>query len=571
MKMEILLEPTSNKLMVAGNPVKEILLKLNLPDHRTLKDGGEDDRDQNSTWELFSYREDNNEVAFAVAVVDKIYAHELLTFNNTVTSTVAINAVTIAMAITDSIHQAKGNIHGLEIIRDQSGNTLRVSQSRIQNEKLEYQMVCTRPDITSTGVDMLDGFNRGVQTNVQVFVDFDYAMRISITDMSRLITWLRIGRAGSLKANLKHMEALSTTEAGYVMFNKAWKKEIWLNGLLTESIYELRLVAGIATGTLVKGCSRFEVPAQRACRDYSLSIENFVQDNMSRDVITVGSTMRIPLLYRGEYSQWRERFMNYLEKQTDGEAMINSIQNGLSNDIYSLIDSNETAKDLWDALERQMRGSEYGEQDMKAAILYEYETFKATEGEQFLDTYLRYLQVINDLKKCGYKKDNCELNYKFLNNLQPEWKQYGTLMRQTKNLMDINIDALYNILKQNQGDVNDALGYKKKVVVVTSDPLALVAKKMKVTKPLLAKAFNRKKYYAKPTNNNLRTSSASSSANKKLDSDSDQEINANMVFMAKMEKVLSDSDESSSSAKETIVEVAYYTSESGSESEYENS
>ncbi|GKC38116.1 hypothetical protein Tco_1050500 [Tanacetum coccineum] len=217
---------------------------------------------------------------------------------------------------------------------------------------------------------------------------------------------------------------------------------------------------------------------------------------MSRDVITVGSTMRIPLLYRGEYSQWRERFMNYLEEQTDGEAMINSIQNGdhplpviaqvslagtapnapptlkdpqfwtaeekknrkidrlarslliqgLPNDIYSLIDSNDTAKDLWDALERQMRGSEYGEQDRKAAILYEYETFKATEGEQLLDTYLRYLQVINDLKKCGYKKDNCELNYKFLNNLQPEWKQYGTLMRQTKNLMDINIDAVGNSL-----------------------------------------------------------------------------------------------------------------------------
>nr|GFB35465.1 hypothetical protein [Tanacetum cinerariifolium] len=235
---------------------------------------------------------------------------------------------------------------------------------------------------------------------------------------------------------------------------------------------------------------------------------------MSRDVITVGSTMQIPLLYRGEYSQWRERFMKYLEEKIDGEAMTNSIQNGdkpfpviaqvsvaktaqnvpptlkdpkfwtakekktrridhlsrslliqgLSNDIYSLIDSNETAKDLWDALERQMRGSEYGEQDRKAAILYEYETFKATEGEQLLDTYLRYLQVISDLKKCGYKKDNYELNYKFLNNLQLEWKQYGTLMRQTKNLMDINIDALYNILKQNQ------------------DPLALVAEKTKVSK-----------------------------------------------------------------------------------------
>nr|GEV70791.1 hypothetical protein [Tanacetum cinerariifolium] len=159
--------------------------------------------------------------------------------------------------------------------------------------------------------------------------------------------------------------------------------------------------------------------------------------------------------------------------------------------------------DLWDALERQMCGFGYGEQDRKAAILYEYETFKATKGEQLLDTYLCYLQ-------------------------------YGTLMRQTKNLMDINIDTLYNILKQNQGDVNDTLGYKNKVVVVTSDPLALVAEKTKVSKrkenvkvqtdsegsddddisdlkkitALLAKAFNRKKYYAKPTNKNFRTSSA---------------------------------------------------------------
>nr|GFD15477.1 hypothetical protein [Tanacetum cinerariifolium] len=39
-------------------------------------------------------------------------------------------------------------------------------------------------------------------------------------------------------------------------------------------------------------------------------------------------------------------------------------------------------------------------------------------------------------------------------------------------------------------------------------------------------------------------------------SDSDQEINANIVFMAQIEKVLSDSDESSSSSEETIAEVA---------------
>nr|GFA26591.1 hypothetical protein [Tanacetum cinerariifolium] len=270
--------------------------------------------------------------------------------------------------------------------------------------------------------------------------------------------------------------------------------------------------------------------------------------------------MRIPLLYRGEYSQWVERFMNDLEEQTDREAMINSIKNGdqplprvtqvsiagttsteqpplkdksmwfdqqkrvqkidhlarslliqgLPNDIYSLIDSKKTAKDLWDALARHMLGSEFGEQDKKAAVLYEYETFKATKGELLLDTYIRYLQ-------------------------------YATMMRQNKNLMDINIDSLYNILKQNQGDVNDAMGSKKKNVVVTSDPLALIAMKTNVSRSkekvvvssdsegseaddfselkkitaLLAKAFNRRKFYSKPTNNNLRTSSSSQSANKK--------------------------------------------------------
>nr|GEZ24771.1 nucleolar protein 58-like [Tanacetum cinerariifolium] len=115
------------------------------------------------------------------------------------------------------------------------------------------------------------------------------------------------------------------------------------------------------------------------------------------------------------------------------------------------------------------------------------------------------------------------------------------MMRQNKNLMDINIDALYNILKKNQGDVNDAMGSKKKIVAVTSDPLALIAEKMKVSKSkekvvvssdsegsetddfnelkkittLLAKDFNLRKFYSKPTNNNLRTSSTSQSANKK--------------------------------------------------------
>nr|GEY10270.1 hypothetical protein [Tanacetum cinerariifolium] len=244
---------------------------------------------------------------------------------------------------------------------------------------------------------------------------------------------------------------------------------------------------------------------------------------MSRDVITVGSTMRIPLLYKG-----------------------------LSNDIYSLVDNNETAKDLWDALERQMRGSEYGEQDRKAVILYEYETSIANEGEQMETVW--YTDEANQ---------------------EP---------------MDINIDALYNILNQNQSDVNDALGYKKKVVVVTSDPLALVAEKTKTDDKKVEKKANEKKrdmskvkcynckkeeHFTKDCKkakvkdyNYCKTKMllakkdsdeqvllAEDQALMESSSDSDQEINANMVFMAQIEKVLSESDKSSSSTEEPIAEV----------------
>nr|GEZ32716.1 hypothetical protein [Tanacetum cinerariifolium] len=54
-------------------------------------------------------------------------------------------------------------------------------------------------------------------------------------------------------------------------------------------------------------------------------------------------------------------------------------------------------------------------------------------------------------------------------------------------------------------------------------------------------------------------------------SDLDQEINANTVFMAQTEKVISDSQASSSSADEKISEVSYYLLESKSEYEFETS
>nr|GEY73727.1 hypothetical protein [Tanacetum cinerariifolium] len=142
------------------------------------------------------------------------------------------------------------------------------------------------------------------------------------------------------------------------------------------------------------------------------------------------------------------------------------------------------------------------------------------------------------------------------------------MMRQNKNLLDINIDALHNILKQNQGDVNDAIKSKKKAVVITSDPLALVAEQTKKAKVKDYEYYKTKMLLAKKDKDEqvlLDEDQAWMESN----SDSDQEINANMFFMAQTEKVLSDSEASSSSSDDKIAEVSYYTFESENEFEYE--
>nr|GFA88598.1 zinc finger, CCHC-type [Tanacetum cinerariifolium]GFA88650.1 zinc finger, CCHC-type [Tanacetum cinerariifolium] len=101
------------------------------------------DREQHLAWKLLSYREDNNEAAFAVAAVDKISTHESLTFNDTVAYGMDFSYGCKAeiWATKGLLDKAEGNILGMEIVRDQSGNTLRVSQSMFYNRKLVHTLL----------------------------------------------------------------------------------------------------------------------------------------------------------------------------------------------------------------------------------------------------------------------------------------------------------------------------------------------------------------------------------------------------------------------------------------------
>ncbi|GJW94260.1 hypothetical protein Tco_0173932 [Tanacetum coccineum] len=149
----------------------------------------------------------------ALAELEKIYAHESLTFNNIV----ACEVISKWKAELKDDMDARSDVY-----------VLSNGCKKCSDDNNGYYWESTP---ASEDVGMLDGCDRGLQTDVQVFMDFGYAMGRSITVM-----------------------------AAYMTLTEAAKEAIWLKGLALESGFELKIVAGIATGALSKAIpgSRFQ-------------------------------------------------------------------------------------------------------------------------------------------------------------------------------------------------------------------------------------------------------------------------------------------------------------------------
>ena len=316
----------------------------------------------------------------------------------------------------------------------------------------------------------------------------------------------------------------------------------------------------------------------------------------SRDALAIGTDTKPPVLFRGDYPQWRDRFLDFIERHECYEQILASLEEGpaqfwqdvpampnadppvpagrtlkekdkysaeeknrakgdqlaktyllqsLPNDIYTSIDSYKaTAKGMWDQIENMMVGTKVGNQLKVTNCINNYEDFKAKEGESLTETYNRYCLLLNELSKNKIQKTLIENNVKFLNNLLPEWKRSAANIRKTKTIDEIALHEVFELLKQDEDEVQELIEEKKKKDKASADPLALVAdrrerhssshsrsrkeveksksesesssesdsdpelKSIKKTLALLTTAVQRK-YYKRPSSNNRRYSSGS--------------------------------------------------------------
>nr|GEX68622.1 integrase, catalytic region, zinc finger, CCHC-type, peptidase aspartic, catalytic [Tanacetum cinerariifolium] len=144
--------------------------------------------------------------------------------------------------------------------------------------------------------------------------------------------------------------------------------------------------------------------------------------------------------------------------------------------------------------------------------------------------------------------------------------------------MDINIDSLYNTLKQNQGDVNDAMGLKKKTVVsankkqefVKSDDKKVEKKDDEKKRDMSkVKCYNCKKegHFVK----DCKKAKVKDYEYYKTKMLLAKKYKDEQVLLAQDHAWMESSKDGSSSIDDKIFEVSYYLSESESKSEYETS
>nr|GFC61864.1 hypothetical protein [Tanacetum cinerariifolium] len=217
---------------------------------------------------------------------------------------------------------------------------------------------------------------------------------------------------------------------------------------------------------------------------------------------------------------------------------------------------NKTAKDLWDALARHMLSSEYGEQDRKPVVLYEYETFKATEGE-----FKEKVVVSSDSE--GSSSDDFSELKKITALLAKAFNRRKFYSKPTNNNLRTSSSSQSANKKQEFVKTGDKKEDKKadekkrdmsRVKCYNYKKEGHFAKDCKKAKVKDYEYYKTKMLLAKKENDE-QVLLAEDQAWMESSSDSDQEINANMVFMAQIEKVLSDSEASSSSVDEKISEI----------------
>ncbi|GJW49917.1 retrovirus-related pol polyprotein from transposon TNT 1-94 [Tanacetum coccineum] len=152
------------------------------------------------------------------------------------------------------------------------------------------------------------------------------------------------------------------------------------------------------------------------------------------------------MLGPGSYSQWRFRVFSILDTKSNGDV-------GL-------------------AIERLQQGESLKIQDVKTNLFWEFGKFTSRDGESMESYYSRFYKLMNELTRNNLQVSPMQVNVQFLQQLQPEWSRFVTVVKQRQAIDTVSYHKLFDVLKQFQNEVNDI---RSERLARSANPLALLA------------------------------------------------------------------------------------------------
>ncbi|GJR99091.1 retrovirus-related pol polyprotein from transposon TNT 1-94 [Tanacetum coccineum] len=157
--------------------------------------------------------------------------------------------------------------------------------------------------------------------------------------------------------------------------------------------------------------------------------------------------------------------------ESEKEA-IHLILTGIGDEIYSTVDACKTTHEMWEAIERLQQGESLNIQDVKTNLFWEFGKFTSHDGETMESYYSRFYKLMNEMIRNNLTVATMQVNVQFLQQLQPEWSRFVTIVKQQHKLDEVSYHKLFDILKQYQKEVNEIRAER---IAKNANPLALVA------------------------------------------------------------------------------------------------
>ncbi|GJU12993.1 retrovirus-related pol polyprotein from transposon TNT 1-94 [Tanacetum coccineum] len=109
---------------------------------------------------------------------------------------------------------------------------------------------------------------------------------------------------------------------------------------------------------------------------------------------------------------------------------------------------------------------------VKTNLFWEFGQFTSHDGETIESYYTRFYKMMNEMIRNNLTVATMQVNVQFLQQLQPEWSRFVTIVKQQHKLDEVSYHKLFDILKQYQKEVNELRAER---MAKNANPLALVA------------------------------------------------------------------------------------------------